>query len=403
MALYTYIHDESPTPIWGLTSGQRIERVLKSYGEISVVTDLNALENNDSVLLFHGGYLFDDRIVQYLAATPGLILQIDFKGEKTAVAAHISAGIAHQVLMVMEKTSNTASLPGVRIESLDTLPISFQENLRKSVPPFILRVSEENAENLERRLYNWAYKGITDLVTKWVWPVPARWVVRQCVRFGIRPNQVTSVGFILVILAGILFYKGQYGWGLLAGWVMTFLDTVDGKLARVTVTSSRFGHYFDHIIDIVHPPFWYLLWGLGLPATYSGSAEWLSLAALIWAIFIGYTVGRLTELLFRRVLAGFEIFCWRPIDSYFRLITGRRNPNLLFLTAGFLLGNAPLGLVAVTFWTVLTSLFLMFRLGMATYARTGKEPFQSWLTDIGGKVATDALAVRIFTKQKHLS
>ena len=45
---------------------------------------------------------------------------------------------------------------------------------------------------------------------------------------------------------------------------MTFLDTVDGKLARVTVTSTKLGNVFDHGIDLVHPPLWYLAWGIGL-------------------------------------------------------------------------------------------------------------------------------------------
>jgi phosphatidylglycerophosphate synthase len=42
----------------------------------------------------------------------------------------------------------------------------------------------------------------------------------------------------------VLFWHGDYGWGLLAGWVMTFLDTVDGMLARVTLTATRFGNLF---------------------------------------------------------------------------------------------------------------------------------------------------------------
>ncbi len=48
------------------------------------------------------------------------------------------------------------------------------------------------------------------------------------------------------------------------GWLMTFLDTVDGKLARVTVTSSRLGDVLDHGLDIIHPPLWYIAWGVGL-------------------------------------------------------------------------------------------------------------------------------------------
>ena len=42
---------------------------------------------------------------------------------------------------------------------------------------------------------------------------------------------------------------------------MTFLDTVDGKLARVTLTSSPFGNVLDHSLDLIHPPFWYWAWG----------------------------------------------------------------------------------------------------------------------------------------------
>ncbi len=69
---------------------------------------------------------------------------------------------------------------------------------------------------------------------------------------------------------------------------MTFLDTVDGKLAHVTLTSSRFGHIFDHSLDLLHPPFCYLAWGLGLErlallrygashikALYDGDLDWL--------------------------------------------------------------------------------------------------------------------------------
>ena len=71
------------------------------------------------------------------------------------------------------------------------------------------------------------------------------------------PNQVTFAGLLLTIAAFYLFWTGQFGWGLVAAWIMTFLDTVDGKLARVTLTSSKIGNVFDHGIDLIHPPFWW--------------------------------------------------------------------------------------------------------------------------------------------------
>lgn len=400
MALYTYIHRECPIRIWGISSGQRIERVLKTSGESALVNDLSVLKSNDSVLIFHGGYLFDDRLIQYMAVTPNLILQLEAEGKKVAVAAHVGAGLAYQALKVIGETSGAESLSGVKTQTLETLPISFQESLRNSAPPFVLPISDEKTRDLEQRLYDWSYKGVTDLITKWVWPLPALWVVRQCVRFGIRPNHVTLISLALVILAGVLFARGQYGWGLLAGWVMTFLDTVDGKLARVTVTFSRFGRYFDHIIDLVHPPIWYVLWGIGLGMSYPDSGGWFSLA--IWCIVIGYVVGRLTEGLFNWGLGKFGIFCWRPVDSYFRLITGRRNPNMLLLTAGALLGRPDLGLLAVAFWTVWTSLFLLVRLSMAGYTRITQGPLQPWFVDTDKGVGMKSLAVRIFTKHERL-
>ena len=73
---------------------------------------------------------------------------------------------------------------------------------------------------------------------------------------------------------------------------MTFLDTVDGKLARVTVTSSRFGDVLDHGLDIIHPPLWYIAWGVGLTAT---SVAGVDLPLLCWLILIGYVGGRICK------------------------------------------------------------------------------------------------------------
>jgi phosphatidylglycerophosphate synthase len=298
----------------------------------------------------------------------------------------------------MEKAAKEVPLPGIRSHTLETISVSFQEKLRKFDPPFVLPISAEKRRHLEQQLFAWSYKGVTDLVTKWVWPLPAQWAVGQCVRLGIRPNQVTLASLILVILAGTLFAYGQYGWGLLAGWAMTFLDTVDGKLARVTVTSSRFGHYFDHIIDLVHPPIWYILWGLGLE--FSHPDGWgYSLSKVIWLIMIGYVAGRLAEGMFQWCLGRFGIFCWRPVDSYFRLVTARRNPNLILLTVSVLAGRPELGLLAVAFWTVLTSLLLLLRLAWAGILRFQEGPLKSWFMDADQPLYSKSLAARLFTRR----
>ncbi len=54
-------------------------------------------------------------------------------------------------------------------------------------------------------------------------------------------------------------------------------------------------------------------------------------------VIVGYVGGRLQEGLFTW-LHGIEIHIWRPLDSWFREITARRNPNLFILTVAVILG-----------------------------------------------------------------
>ena len=380
MTLYGYIVHESPVRLWGLTSRQRLLQVLAGAGIHNVVDDIASLPEDGSVVLLRGDYLFDERVVNYLVQTADILLEVSAAQKKEIVAAHVSSAMARKAHAAMQKDAPEASLPGVRAESLETLSVSFQERLRKFEPPFVLPITPENRRALERRLFDWSYKGVTDLVTKWAWPRPARWAVGQCVRFGLRPNHVTVASLVLGVLASVFFAEGWYGWGLLTGWVMTFLDTVDGKLARVTVASSRFGHYFDHIIDIVHPPVWYVLWGIGLGESHLAGIG-ISVNFALWLLFAFYAVGRFVEATFTLWLGKFGLFCWRPVDSYFRLITGRRNPNMILLTVLTVFGRSDLGLLAVVLWTVLTSLFMAARLAMAGYVRLTRGPLWTWLRE----------------------
>jgi phosphatidylglycerophosphate synthase len=162
---------------------------------------------------------------------------------------------------------------------------------------------------------------------------------------------------------------------------MTFLDTVDGKLARVTINYSAFGNIFDHAIDLVFPPVWYILWGLSLQMV-QPSILGLPMNLVLWLVLGGYIAGRLVEVIFKQFLESSGVFCWQPIDSCFRLITGRRNPNLVLLTLSLFFGRPDLGLLAVCLWTVLSSVFLVARLVMGLKARIKSGPLRSWFLDV---------------------
>ncbi len=396
MKLYLYIIDKSSVKVWGLTPGERTGRILGDT--VMSVSRLKEIPKDASVIVVRGDYLIDDRLLKYLFVTPDIIVLKREGDQAMPFAAHVPASAVVQTVKYLEDPCSVKPPAGPVLRETEELPVSFNQRLRKFEPPFVIQVKPGQEDMLEKRVFDWSYKGVTDLVTKWLWPAPARRVVKRCVQLGLRPNHVTAFGFLLVVAAGWLFYTGYSYAGLAAGWLMTFLDTVDGKLARVTVTSSKFGHYFDHIIDLIHPPFWYLLWGMGLQQVGRYNID-TPLSTVMWWIFLAYIVGRLVEGTFKWTLGRFGIFCWRPVDSFFRLVTARRNPCMIILTVSLLVGRPDVGLLAVAWWTVLTTVFLLLRLAMAVWLRFVKrQELESWFGSIDS-LPQDSIAVRWFSRK----
>jgi phosphatidylglycerophosphate synthase len=393
--IHALIFAENPVQLWGLSGRQRLERILRKMGVDSWLDHPPAVSAGGSILLLRGDYLYDERLIRNLIQKPGTVLQITAEGGKRAVAAHVLEQDARAARDLLDGNTSDEKPLSLSFETPRTLASTYVAQLRKVDPPYLLPITEEKKSQLEKRLFSGSYKGVTDLVTKWVWPWPAQWATGFCVRKGITPNQVTSVSLALVFIAGLLFLKGFFAPALAAAWAMTFLDTVDGKLARVTVNSTVFGYFFDHAIDLISPPLWYLAWGLGLEIWQPDIP--VSLTGALWLIFIGYIAGRLVEGIFKKFLEPSGLFCWRPIDSYFRLITGRRNPNIILLTLGLLGARPDLGLFAVALWTTASSFFLVMRLIMGFHQRRSTGPLRSWFLDIDPETQNPTVAQRCFS------
>lgn len=391
MTICVHLVGSCTVRLWRLTSRERFERILGKFPQARLAGPDEPLPREGSILLLREDYLYDDRVLQGLLDTEKVALRDPRDG--TVIAAHLFAG----------DLAGAPQLEGPAIENLrpvhpDTVASGLQKQLRKFDPPWVARISEANREHLEKSLFNGAYKGVTDFITRSVWPVPARWVTAGCVRLGLSPNHVTTASYVLAFLAGYWFWQGQYGLGLLAGWIMTFLDTVDGKLARVTVTSTRFGNIFDHALDLVHPPLWYIAWGMGLSATWDMG---ISIATLSWAILIGYVAGRLCEGAFK-FAAPFSLFLWRPFDSLNRLVTARRNPNLLLLTLAWAVGANDVGLLLVAVWTVVSTLVLGARVLWALCLRRRGAELRPWLSQIDLRAEGHRPIVRLFAPRSGL-
>ncbi|MCE9660994.1 MAG: CDP-alcohol phosphatidyltransferase family protein [Burkholderiales bacterium] len=354
---------QSTLRVWGLPSALRLQRQLALAGALA-----DEAQATRRVLL-RADWVYDDALVRGLvAADADLALHA---ADGTAVALSVAADAGGEAAALLAAGRAPA---GSRAVSPAELADGYNNALRKREPPFLFPLNDATLPAIEQRVFGSSYKGVTDLVTLYVWPRPARWATRICANAGITPNQVTSASLVLVLAAMALFWTGHYALGLIAAWLMTFLDTVDGKLARVTLRSTPFGNYYDHLIDLIHPPFWWWAWIVGLPA----AGFTLGQAGLVLGVIVaGYVLQRIEEGVFIACF-GIEMHVWQRFDSRFRLITARRNPNLLLLTGSVLIGRPDLGIVAVAIWTAASLLVHALRLVQAALARR-RGKLHSWL------------------------
>ena len=384
--------------IWGLSPAERQRRLLQRAGcrAIRILGPEDDIPDPapGSVVIARADAVIDERLIVGLVEAEDTVLSVARRsvGEAPdhtdqaphrvdtrwggAVAAHVDASRARATLLLLRAAASGSSdepAAGLRVAGPSDLASAYTVKLRKFDPPYVYPAISENVRTVEDRVFSASYKGVTDLITKWLWPRPAAAVVRVLARRGVRPNTVTAISWLLTIAATVLFWEGAFGLGLLCAWGMTFLDTVDGKLARVTLTSSPIGHVLDHGLDNVHPPFWYFAWGVGLAGIgWQGAME-----PVTGTVVIGYLVGRGLEATF---LLKFQIetHCWRPIDSLFRTITARRNPNLILLTVAALGGRPDLGLLMVAIWTVVSIGFHVERVVQALIEKSRGVSIQRW-------------------------
>ena len=120
-----------------------------------------------------------------------------------------------------------------------------------------------------------------------------------------------------------------------------------------------------------------MAWGYGLVHVGLGIDPQI-LNQLFWVIVGGY--------IFQRVLEGYFIVrfkihmhIWRKFDSFFRLITARRNPNMLFMTAAVIVGRPDWAIWAIAAWTAASLLVHMEQILSAEVLSLRGRKVQSWL------------------------
>lgn len=113
-------------------------------------------------------------------------------------------------------------------------------------------------------------------------------LIRFCIRHRVQPNLLTTIGFFITICAAVAFARDNIQW---AGAILLFsgtFDIIDGKVARATGMSSKFGSFFDSTMDRLSDAIVFL--GLLYFYIQQGKSEmvWVVMLAVIGSLMVSY-------------------------------------------------------------------------------------------------------------------
>ena len=312
-----------------------------------------ALAHGGGLVAIDAANVIDPRLIAFLLKSARPALASRGEGGQRAVALRLDRAQAEAI------PADAADLAAVadalvaagRIAPVDEAAFpAYVDKLRRSLPYWLHSVTDAaTRKRLERQMFWENYKGSTDLLTRWVYP-PIVWpLVLLCTRLRIHPNVVTLVSIGFTVAAVPLFARGDWIAGFVCAYAMSVLDSVDGKVARLTLTDSRIGNVLDHGIDQVHPPFWYFAWAWGLGARSAADPLW---QAAVWLIFF-YFADRIVLFVAKRRL-GFALHAATRLDGQVRSYIARRNITMTIMAFALLIGQGPTGFWVVSVWQALT-------------------------------------------------
>ncbi|MFN8006561.1 MAG: CDP-alcohol phosphatidyltransferase family protein [Terriglobia bacterium] len=122
-------------------------------------------------------------------------------------------------------------------------------------------------------------------------------IVRTASALKIHPNYLTLVGFLTTLFASFYLARGKFATAGLIIIIAGVFDMLDGRVARITNNVTRFGAFFDSVLDRYSDIAIYL----GLMAYYAKgmriSYVILSGVAMMGSLMTSYTRARAESLI----------------------------------------------------------------------------------------------------------
>jgi len=259
------------------------------------------------------------------------------------------------------------SLAKGKLTAIDAAAVpSYLRGMRRHIRPVFFPAPTPEHRALARRIiFDSAQKGTLDIPAILQSPVED-WILHGLCRSSITPNQITLFGFIVALLATVLFASGHLVWGMIPALAIGVIDGLDGKQARVKVETTP-GGKFEHSLDFVFETSWWA----ALAYWFQRSGQ-LPGAWWFFGLILGSHVLDLLAKLVAYLRIGRELDDYSPFDRAFRLIGARRDIYIWSLAVGLLFGAAGSTYVLCAWWGVITAGVYMIR-ALMIVAR-GKSP-----------------------------
>lgn len=160
----------------------------------------------------------------------------------------------------------------------------------------------------------------------------------------IHPHFVTAAGFVLSVITGIFFWKGNMFFGGVFLILSGICDVLDGRLARSSNKTSRFGAILDSTVDRYSEIFVFMGLAAFFHSSFMGAVIILALAGSLLTSYVraraeGLGVQCKIGLMQRPERVTF-IAVGAVIGALFDLVFGTRQPLLKLAIMGIaILGN----------------------------------------------------------------
>lgn len=164
---------------------------------------------------------------------------------------------------------------------------------------------------------------------------------------SITPNKVTVFTNISAYSVALLFLTGHLLLASILTFIVSMLDGVDGKLARLKHLINKSGK-LEHSFDLLWETSWIIAFSLALSDTLGNLPLALALIILAFDFF-----NRHISMQFNLIMG--DLRKQSRFDRIFGLIDARRNTYLWYILAGVLIKRPIFSLVAILFHAMLTS------------------------------------------------